>query len=212
MFSITNRGAHLGTAIAGKKRSEDGNSRLEAELTGILLSTEEVNAMLEDPYADRCLFNEKDGVKQPALPDIQHSWTRKMHGARVTITLSTPRKATEVNLVDCDLKDFVLEPQQGGDTALSLKVACIGDYVPSAVGHLTAHLGGSVMVEIVDAELAAKRGADNQQQLPLNTFGADKPAETNGASNVTPLTGRKRTGRKPRGLPPDPAPEPSPAA
>jgi hypothetical protein len=178
MLTITPRACQLGETI-NPRAERHGTERVPAcdiPLDGIMLSEEELNAVLDEPYAHRSLFTDKAGHLEPNLPQVEALCLRKkLTGAAVTLLLSTTGKGKSFELTDCKLKSLKLEPLSGGATKLSMTVQTAGDHVPKLTGELTALLGQHLTVSVSGGEVEKKKG-EAQQQLPINTFGeGEKP-------------------------------------
>ena len=99
MLNITMRPCQLGSSINTRveRHGDEDVPACDIPLDGIMLTEAELNLLLDDPHASRCLFTAVAGVHQPALPMIAAlSLRSKLEGATVTLSLHGCDKRAEV--------------------------------------------------------------------------------------------------------------------
>jgi len=161
MLNIDRRQATIGTSLNGRTQihGDDKVPALDIEFEGIVLSENELNALLADPHATDALFEPPGGsstLASPRFPQLKpFAFKEKIKGARVSIWLSVDR--TPIVLADCNVAKITLEPQEGGTTSLSCQVQSTQP-ADKSVAKLFEQMGHTVSVEIeeLQADLADK--------------------------------------------------------
>ena len=176
MITITARPAKLGTGMNNRTEMHGDESTPAADIAvnGLMLSPEELNALLGDQHADRALFNDDRGVKRPIFRCLKpFRLTEKFKGARVTFVLSVLNdNSSPIVLKDCKLSRITLQPCEGGLTMVSLMVQ--GLPTEDQNGRLFGHLNREITIEIAGGERlektkgkGPKRKDENQGELPI---------------------------------------------
>lgn len=176
MLTITKRPVHIGGHINAttEKHGEDDVSAVDIALEGIMLSAEELNALLNDPKASAALFVRSNGsFAEPMFPQLKPLALKDAYeGATVRLTVGL--KADELVLGDCKLRNIKLTPQAGGMTEMSLSVRARPND-DELIATLFRYMNHDEAVEIADAKVAEKGG--KQKDLALNTFGEGEQGE-----------------------------------
>lgn len=161
-----------------EKNGEDGDevTGFTIPVSNLMLGAEEVNAFIEDPHADRWMFNTRiKGTKEPISDKIKAFELKEdFDGAVITLTLSGDR---EIEFEDCKVKDVQLQPMKGGTVHVSCRL-----YLRPGMGKenllLQEHQNRQVRISIADAKVATKKKS-TQKDLE---FGDKSDAEESGAS------------------------------
>lgn len=133
-------------------------------ITGIMLTAQEVNAFLEDPYADRSFFNNKRELQEPMPWCSKTSITLndRYDGAIATITVSGDQ---EIEFKDARLNKITLTPKLGGLTQMDFQLQ-----IAPGLGRenllLQEHQNREIVLCIADAKIALKKKG-RQKELPL---------------------------------------------
>jgi hypothetical protein len=196
MTSISERTGQLGTTVGVKTEEGKDGEKIpvcEIQIGGLMLEANDVNALLEDPYAHQALFTSKGGHLEPALPQVENLVLReKRTNVDVTITIETTGPAKPQTLRGCMLKNLQIAPMSGGLTALGFKVQTKGKHVPELVGLLTAHLDGHISCEVrPGAEDKPGKRKPKQRDLPINTFGDGEQPENSRTGRLINLSARR---------------------
>jgi hypothetical protein len=155
MLNIDRRQATIGTSLNGRTQNhgDDKVPALDIELEGIVLSENELNALLRDPHAVEALFHEPgkgSTLAQPRFPQLTaFKFKEKFKGARVSIWLSGAREP--IMLTDCNLAKVAIEPQEGGTTLLSCQVQSTQP-ADKSVAKLWEQMGHTVAVELFELQ------------------------------------------------------------
>lgn len=176
MLTITKRPCHIGGHMNAttEKHGDEDVPALDIALDGMMLSANELNALLSDPHASAALFNREGGqLAEPMFPHFKPFVLKQRYeGATVRLVVGGLTQ-TEVALHECKLRRITLEPQTGGMTQLSLAVRARPDADLMAV--LLESMNTDADVEIADAQVAEK--GDKQRDLPLSTAGEGEEPE-----------------------------------
>lgn len=180
MLSLSQRGCFLGEKYGGKKIKEEETRTLKVELTDVILSKAEVNALLDEPHAYEALY---DTTKRPHRPflkclkalELKDAW----EGAYVAIWYEMG--ATRLEFKKATLSKIKLELREDGETAMRCTVE--GETVlDKKVAEIIERIGTAV-----ECEIRAQR-PDDQKDLPLNQHGEGEQSQ-------------QGSGRKGRGQP-----------
>lgn len=197
MLSLNKRPARIGPSIntPTEKHGEEDVPACDIPIEGIMLEREELNALLDDPYAHDALFNHRSQgkVDEPIFRKFKALQFREKfeEGA---VTFFVGMGAEKIELKSVKLARVTLDPQVGGLTELSLSVQCN----PSAdtVAQLFTYMNHDVEVEIAFGKKVAK-GA-KQVEMPINTFGNDEAPQPAASTDIGPDT-REEIEKLPRG-------------
>lgn len=162
MLSISKRPARLGSSIntRAERHGDDNVTALDIPLSEIMLTAEELNALMQEPHAHNVLFDHAKGgsLIEPVFEQVPFlPLAGKIEDATVTLGFNDE----ELQLVPCNLKRLRLVPRVGGLTSLSCLVQCVPK-LDSLVARLLERLNSDVSVSI------ACEGFGAQQQLPLD--------------------------------------------
>lgn len=145
-----------------EKHGEEEVTAFDIPVEGITLRPEAVNQLLEDPYADRWLFNDKGGTREPSTRKFEPFRLRDTYeGATVSMKFGDDT----FTFTECRIKDVELEPRTGGDTLLGFSVR-VRPENDKQILQLLGHQNREVNIDITDARIAVK-GGRKQQELPL---------------------------------------------
>lgn len=150
MQTITKRPAMIGSHVNGRgeHHGEDTVTALDIPLSDIMLSAEELNALLHEPLAHGLLFQTRQGGAyiEPIFRMLRpFRLVDKVEGAAVTLEINP---GDVLRLTDCKLSRLTLQPMPGGLTSLSLLVQCT-PALDSSAARLLGKLNTEVAVEIV---------------------------------------------------------------
>jgi hypothetical protein len=149
-------------------------------VTGILLDREQLNALLDDSVADRVLFNKtRTGDVQPSLKCFApFVLTDSFDGAVLSFSFGEAKKEN-FTLRDCKVKGVTLEPQNGGNTVVSLKIR-VRPENDSQILMLMGHQNRGCQLGIAEAKVATTAAAKKQGGLFDTSEGGDDPDAENG--------------------------------
>lgn len=155
-----------------EKNGEDGDevTGFTIPITELQLGAEEINAFMEEPYADRWMFNTRArGTKEPVSEKIKpFALKEDFDDATITLTVSGDR---EIELQGCKVKDVTLEPMKGGAVHVNCRI-----YVRPGLGKenllLQEHQNREVRITIADAKVATKKKS-GQKDLDLEVESDD---------------------------------------
>jgi hypothetical protein len=168
-------------AIIGKvannieKNGEEDVTGFSFPVQGILLSIDQVKTLLEDPYADNWLFNRQaqSGIVEPITRALEPRVLKDhFDGATCGFKMGN----SEFRLTNCKVSAVTLDPENGGNTKVTLKL-----YVrPENDKQILAFLGyqnREVQIEIAEAKVALKGG---KKQTDFIEDGAGNGSEPDG--------------------------------
>jgi hypothetical protein len=173
MFSIQDRGARIGNQIGsrGEQHGDESVTAVDIPLDDIMLDERELNALLREPHAYRCLYNVERGgsVVEPMFPHVKPIALKdKIEEARVVIDFGLDDSIT---IVPAKIAKIKLEPRTGGLTAMS----CTVQSTPE-LGEQLARLLGKINHDVVVSIDGGQFGA--QKELPLNAHGeGEQPSQ-----------------------------------
>lgn len=151
-----------------EKHGEEDVTAFDIPFDGITLTSEQLCAFLEDPYADRWLFNTKANVRESNLARFKPLELDEIFDeATVVLTIFD----TSYTFSDCRVKDIVLLGQRGGDVLLSLNVRLRPENDDQIVT-LIAQQNHEVKIDVQDAKIVLK-GGRKQIEMPLSQAKAD---------------------------------------
>lgn len=194
MLTLDKRPARMGSSINTRteKHGDEDVPACDIALQGIMLEREELNSLLADPYAHDALYNHRSKGKadEPVFRKFKPLVFREKF-EEGGVTLYVGMGQTKIELKDVKLARVTLDPQVGGLTELSVQVQCTPK--TDTIGELLGYMNHDVEVEISFGKRAEK--SKKQQDLPINTFGANEPGA---ASDIGPDT-REQIEKLPRG-------------
>lgn len=169
MLELSRRPAKLGPSINTRceRHGDEDVTAFDVPIHSVLISGEELNALLGDPTANERLYAQGTDPLEPAFLQFDALVLKdKIEGARVALAGSNG--GGDIVLNDCKLKSVTLELQVGGLTKLSCKAQCLPnlDHSINALFELMNH---EIAVEIT----AEQHGA--QQALPLSPASTPAP-------------------------------------
>jgi hypothetical protein len=137
-------------------------------VTGLMLTREQLNELLDDPHADRALFNTKrSGEIEPNLRALlPHHIEQNFEGATVRL------KVGELKFVlkGCKVKEVELKPQNGGNTEVSFKLYLRPEDDKQILA-LLGHQRREIRIGVADAKVIEK-GDGAQKDLDLRDEGS----------------------------------------
>lgn len=153
------------------KNGEENVAYFSLRLAGIRLTEEEVDKLM--PTFSRAFFETRGNDKLPNFPQLSgFNFRDWFEGAHVVIVPGVNGQGRKLELKDAKIKKLVFEPTAGGATLLSLTVIAPKPTTKSDVetlDRLDDRFGAEVHVSIAGAEIV--RPDEEQQELPINTFG-----------------------------------------
>lgn len=177
MLTLDKRPCRIGSSLNARneKHGDEDVPALDIPLEGLMLTKEELNALLEDPYAHDALFNHrsKGKVDEPVFRKFKPLvYREKFEEAQVLLTVGLGADI-EIEFKGVKLARVTLDPQVGGLTECSVQIQC----TPSAetVAQLWPYMNREVDCELSFGKKAVK--AEKQKELPLNTFGDGEAPE-----------------------------------
>lgn len=194
MLNITETHATMGKLSNNlEKHGEEDVTAFDIPIDGITLRAEQVNALVEDPYADRWLFNDAKDVKEPNLAKFEPLvMSDAFEGALVSLTMSTGQLHT---FADCKIKGVTLQPRRGGDTLVGFSLRLRPENEQQILD-LIDHQNATIKIDVQEAKVALK-GGRKQQELPLQQ--GDDSGEAESAEVLTFEGGKRKRGKKPNG-------------
>ena len=169
MLRLSRRTCKIGTGINTRRElhGEDPVAALDIPLGDVMLTAEELNALLREPHAHQMFFNSRDALVEPAFPTLKaFRFAEKIEPVSVELELSSQ---TTVKLTKCTLARIELEPRPGGLTAMSVQVQCVPK-LDSSIARLLEKLDCEVGIVI----------EQQQGELDLKGDKDAKPAKANG--------------------------------
>jgi len=173
MLSISLRTAKLGPSINNRteKHGDEDVPAADISVGALLLTAEELNALLDNPGAHERLFVQTSATSlpEPFFTRFAGGFTLadKFEGANVRIEYGL--EPNVIQLPDVKIAKVYLEPQTGGLTMVSLQIQASHDWSESAP-ELVACMNREIKIEITDAAIA-KKTDKRQAQLPLGGGG-----------------------------------------
>jgi len=187
-LTLTNRPCKIGTNVNGRneKHGDEDVPAADISIDGLMLEAEELNALLEDPYAHDALFNHRSNgkVDEPIFRKFRPlQYREKFEEAEVVLTVGMG--STEIRLQNVKLARVTLDPQVGGLVKLSLQVQC----TPSAetIAQLWSYMNHEVEAEVSFGKKAVK--GEKQKEMPLGFGDGEEPEQ-----GEKPKRGRRRKG------------------
>lgn len=167
MLTLDKRPARIGLSINTRteKHGEESVPAMDIPLTGILLTKDEVNALLDDKHAWDSLYVERKG--KPSEPMFAKTLKPFAHvgkwkGSAITLYVGMKPEMYEL---EGKLSRAKLTPQTGGLTALSITVQVTAeDAVP-----LIHFLDSAIDVELEFGDETDEEGEEDQPELNLGT-------------------------------------------
>jgi len=157
-----------------EKHGEDDVTAFDIPVSGITLTGEEVNALIEDPYGDRWLFNTVKDLREPNVAKFKPlEMLDSFEDA--TIVLTVPRGAS-YTFAGAKIKSITLDPQRGGETLVSFSVRVRPENDDQIVDLIDSQ-NREVKIDIADAKVMMK-GGRKQQELPLARAGEGEEPES----------------------------------
>lgn len=152
-----------------EKHGEEDVTAFEVPIDAIALTAEAFNALIEDPYADRWLFNDKAEMREPNAAKFKPlEMLDTFEEAVVSMTLGDK----EHMFHDCRIKGVTIEAKRGGDIMLGFSVR-IRPENPEQIITLIDYQNHEIKIDVQDAKVVLK-GGRKQQELVL-TMGKDEP-------------------------------------
>ena len=195
MLNIESTHAVLGKVSNNiENHGDEEVTAFDIPVSGILLSREQVNQLLDDSVADRVLFNTtRTKDVQPSLKCFEpFALKDKFDGATIRFDFGTG-KGEKFTLKDCKAKGVTLEPQNGGNTlvALSIRVRPEND---AQILQLLGHQNRSCKISISEAKIATNAAAKKQMDMLDGGDGEDEHeaagrAQAEALSRSTPVNG-----------------------
>jgi hypothetical protein len=175
MLTLDKRPCRIGSSINTRSElhGEETVPAMDIPLEGIMLQPNELNALLNEPFAHSALFDEKGTHKEPIFRQFK-PFVMKDKFEDATVSIELGLKQELITLQNVKLAKLTLTPMVGGLTELSLQVQCTPD-LDLGISTLLAFLNKDADVEITVGKKAAD--AKDQPQLPLNTFGEGEQSE-----------------------------------
>lgn len=180
MLNITETYCQMGKISNNlETHGEKEVTAFDIPISGITLTSEEVNALLEDPYADRWLFNTAKDVRESNVAKFEPlTLVDSYKDATVSLTMSTGALFT---FQKSQISSVTLEPKRGGETIAGFKLR-IRPENDQQILELLEHQNHQVRIDVADAKVQLK-GGRNQQELPLNRAGADEKGDDAGGDD-----------------------------
>src|SRR5579862_6483409 len=125
MLNAKKKSCKLGTSASARVVEYHGGDKYTAvdfALKGIMLEESELNAFLQEPRAHDLLFTspQPGQLAQPIFGALKALRAKdKVEGVRVSLVLTS---STTLELAKCNIASIELEPQAGGQTAMSCQV------------------------------------------------------------------------------------------
>jgi hypothetical protein len=160
MLSIAKTHAILGKVANNiEYRGDEEVTAFDIPVSGILLDLEQVKTLLDDPYADRWLFNEtKSGAIEPVTRALEPRVLKDaFEGAKVCFHIGK----AEFTLTDCKIQGVTLDPENGGNTKVNLKLR-VRPESDKQILLFMGHQNREVSLEIAEAKVSLK---GNKKQL-----------------------------------------------
>ena len=179
----------------------------DMRMEGIVFTGEEVNAFIEDPYADRWIFNSQKEIREPNLEGgkIHFEPLRVVQQFEKAVVIMTMQSGATHTFHDCRIKNVELEPKRGGETLVSfdLRVKPEND---QQLLDLLEHQHHQIKIDVQEAKVVLK-GGRAQSELPLSRAEGDQQPAPEGDSSEgstphpstlfeEPKNGTKKRGRK----------------
>jgi len=159
---------------------EEEVTAFDIPISGITLTGEEVNALLEDPYADRWIFNNSKDVRESNVSKFHPlQMIDAYEQATVVLTMSTGAAHTFAN---CKITKVTLEPKRGGEVIVGFSLRLRPENEQQILD-LIEHQHHSIKIDVQEGKIALK-GGRKQQELPLNRAGADEEADTSSSGDT----------------------------
>lgn len=186
MLNIPETYAQMGKIANNlEKHGEQDVTAFDIPIAGIVLTGEQFNALSEDPYADRWLFNMQGEMREPNLARFEPlTLLDSFEDATVMLKCSD----AEFTFAAARVKDVTFEGKRGGDILLSFSVR-VRPQNDREITVLLAHQNHEIRIDVADAKIALK-GGRNQQELPLSRAGEGEQSDA--AADAKPKRGRGR--------------------
>lgn len=170
MLTLTSRPCKIGPSINARteKHGDEDVQAFDIPLDGVMLEKEELNALLEDPYAHDALFNHRGGgkVDEPIFRKFRAlQFKDKFEEGEAVITVGLGSE--EIRLKDVKLARVTLAPQVGGLTMLSVQVQCRPS--TDTIAKVLPYMNHEVEAEVSFGKKVVK--SEKQRELPINSFG-----------------------------------------
>lgn len=195
-------------AILGKiannieNHGEEEVTAFDIPVTNILLDREQLNALLDDSVADRVIFNKtRAGDVQPALKCLEpFALKDNFDGATIQFNFGTG-KGEKFTLKDCKVKAVTLEPQNGGNTVVTMKIR-VRPENDNHILQLMGHQNRECTLSIAEAKVATTAAAKKQMDMLDGGDGKGDEDEHEAAGEAqaealrrsTPIDGRRGPG------------------
>ena len=156
MLDISQTHAHMGKISNNlEKHGTDDVTAFDIPISGILLDREQLNDLLEDPHADRWMFNEtKSGAIEPATRAFEPRVLKDTFEKAVVVF--TVGKA-EFTLADCKIQGIELDPENGGNTRVAFKLRVRPENDKQILA-LLGHQNREIKIDVAEATVAEKGG------------------------------------------------------
>lgn len=174
MLSITTTFAMMGKISNNlEKHGEEDVTAFEVPVDAIALSAEAFNALIEDPYADRWLFNDKAEMREPNAAKFKPlEMLDTFEEAVIVMTLG--EKAFTFH--DCRIKSVTIDAKRGGDIMLGFSVR-IRPENPEQIVTLIDYQNHEIKIDVQDAKVVLK-GGRKQQELALSQPDDEQASES----------------------------------
>lgn len=195
-------------AIIGKiannieNHGEEEVTAFDIPVTGILMDRPQINALLGESTADRVLFNTKrGGGVEPSLKCFAPFVLKDSYdGATVSFKFGEGAK-DQFTLKDCKVKGVTLEPQNGGNTVIDLKLRVRPENDKQILA-LLGHQNRECTLTIAEAKVATNAAAKKQMDMLDGGDGKGDEDEHEAAGEAqaealrrsTPIDGRRGPG------------------
>lgn len=170
MLNLDTRPATLGPSLNTRteKHGEEDVPAHDITITGILLSRDELNALLAPADAHAAFFDTTEPMAHPRFRGLKpFVMSDKFEDAQVTFLLGMNRK--RVALANVTVKKLRLEPQDGGHTMLTVQVQAKSEQIGKDLPLLISRLNQGIEIEIEAGDATEDSDADESQaQLPMD--------------------------------------------
>ncbi len=187
MLTLDRRPCKIGISINTRteKHGEDDVPAMDIPLASIMLTGEELNALLGESHAHDALFNFAAGKPpEPLLPTLA-GFRVKGKFEESSVDIEVGLKAELISLKNVKLSKVTLEPQTGGLTAMAVTVQCTPE-LDDGVTHLLAFLNAAAHVSVSFGK--SDEAEKTQGNLPLEPEGgkrkSGRPRKSAGADSL----------------------------
>jgi len=170
-----------------ENHGEEEVTAFDIPISGIALTGEEFNALLEDPYADRWLFTDKADLRESNVTRFKPlELIDTFDDALVQMTINEQ----QFKFAGARIKGVTFEARRGGDVMLSFDVRVRPENDKEILA-LIGFQNREIKIDVQDAKIAVK-GGRKQQELPLATAGENEQREPTHPEELFEKPKRKR--------------------